>query len=230
MENQNLDLMYSSYADWKGWLSEKSFFTLTQSEEIHFINQFKKVGIEYKDKRILDFGFGPGNLLKFFFNNNCNIEGVEIQESLLKAAKKYDLNVYASINEISNEKYDIITAIDVLEHMTIEQIKEFLEKASTLLKQNGSLIFRFPNGESPASMPAQNGDYTHLTSIGITKLNQLVEPFGLKIAYYDGEFEKAKMFPLNIIRKFSRYFFSKMTGMGNPYFFYCNVVAVVNFK
>ena len=219
--------LYDSYAEWKGWLNDKKFFTISEKEKTHFTNQFNKIKLEYEGKDILEYGYGAGDLLKFFHLNNCNISGVEIQESLLKVAKKNKIKVYNSIDEIIEDKFDIITAIDVLEHMTTNQIMSFFNSASKLLKHDGKMVFRFPNGESPASLPAQNGDFTHLNAIGKTKLTQLCEPFGFEVEYFDGEYVASIPFPLNIIRKFSRFLFRKLTGLGNSYFFYCNVIAVV---
>lgn len=219
---------YDDYADWKGWLTEKKFFTVSSDEIKHFNGQFKRINIDVKGKKILDFGYGPGNLLKYFSLNHADISGVEIQESLIDSGKKEGLNVYSSIDEIdSNQKFDIITAIDVLEHMSNVQIQDFVLKAGKFLTDDGVMIFRYPNGDSPASLPAQNGDYTHINAIGMTKLNQLIEPFNLFIYYYDGEYVKPIFFPFNLVRKIFRKLFIKLTGLGNHYFFYCNIVAVV---
>ena len=50
--------LYDSYAEWKGWLNDKKFFTISEKEKTHFTNQFNKIKLEYEGKDILEYGYG----------------------------------------------------------------------------------------------------------------------------------------------------------------------------
>ena len=81
--------------------------------------------------------------------------------------------------------------------MTLDQLKDLFQHASKKLSASGKMLFRFPNGDSYAGLAAQNGDYTHITSIGQSKLRQIVEPYGFVIESFGGRVE----YPEKSIRK-----------------------------
>jgi len=59
--------------------------------------------------------------------------------------------------------FDVIVVFDVLEHLTLEEILIFLDRAKQLLVTGGVIIARVPNCASPYGLAYQNGDFTHLT-------------------------------------------------------------------
>ena len=111
--------------------------------------------------------------------------------------------------------------------MSLNQLKEFFSYAAKKLKPTGKMLFRFPNGDSYAGMAAQNGDYTHITALGQSKLRQIVEPFGFEIESFEGRIDYPVQKIRSILLKVVRWPFIKVFGFGNSYFFSGNVVAVV---
>lgn len=217
---------YSKYVEWKGWLSEVKFGSLTDFQYMQYKNQLDKLGVPYKNLNALEIGYGNGGFLKFLLKNNCNVEGIEIQEPLLDAAKIFGIPTKNSIDDIEGS-FDLIVAFDVLEHLTINELQHFFEKCKLLLKKDGSMLFRFPNAESFAGLGAQNGDFTHITAIAQSKLDQLVKPHSLTIATFQGEAEYPKKPIVNFIRGVFRYLLMKGMGVGSRHFFSTNVIAVV---
>ena len=221
---------YTDYSNWKGWLSEVPFAELTENQNMGFKLQLERFHIPYKNINALEIGYGNGSFIKYLINNNSKIEGVEIQDSLLDAARKINIPVQNSINDVTCGPYDLIVAFDVLEHITAEELKSFFSKCRSLLKEDGVMLFRFPNAESFAGLGAQNGDFTHITAIAQTKLQQIIEPFGFKIEKFEGELIYPRKVIVNAIRSVFRYLLMKGMGVGSKHFFSTNVVALVKFK
>ena len=218
---------YDDYFRWKMSVNDwGSFFELTESEAEEISLQFKRSKISLKGANVLELGFGSGKILKFLRDKGCSVEGIEIQENLLKLAQEKDFKVHKNIADVEGP-YDVIVAFDVLEHMSLGQLKEFFTYAANKLKPTGKMLFRFPNADSYAGMAAQNGDHTHVTAMGQSKLRQIVEPFGLEIASFEGRVDYPVKSVRNFIFKVIRWPLIKIIGFGNPYFFAGNVVAVV---
>ena len=218
---------YESYTKWKGWIDNAPFGSLSVEQRLKYKLQLDKYKIIYNKINALEIGFGNGSFITFLQENGCNVTGIEVQNSLLEEAKLKSINVYDNINKINNKKFDLIAGFDVLEHLTIEELKTLFSSLNNILTDNATMIFRFPNVDSFGGMVAQNGDYTHITQIGITKLNQIVTQYGFKILKFEGEITYPRRYIVDSIRWIFRKAFTKLTGFGNNYCFSCNVIAIV---
>lgn len=224
---REMNMEYTDYSNWKGWLTEVPFAELTEIQNNQFKLQLERFHIQYRNINALEIGFGNGSFIKFLVNNGSKVEGVEIQSSLLEAAKKIGIPVHNSINDVTGGPYDLIVAFDVLEHLTVEELKSFFQKCKYLLKDDGAMLYRFPNAESFAGLGAQHGDFTHITAIAQTKLQQLIEPCGFKIVKFEGEVIYPKKVIVSAIRTVFRYILMKGMGVGSKHFFSTNVVALI---
>jgi 2-polyprenyl-3-methyl-5-hydroxy-6-metoxy-1,4-benzoquinol methylase len=226
--NENNELLdYDDYARWKMSVNDwGEFFELTESESEEIALQFSKSKILLSNSKVLEVGFGSGKILRWLQDNGCLVEGIEIQENLLQLAKEKKFKVYQNIIDTEGP-YDLIVGFDVLEHMSLEQLKELFGQASKKLNPSGRMIFRFPNADSYAGMAAQNGDYTHITLIGQSKLCQIIEAFGLEIESFEGRVDYPVRKIKNMLLKLVRWPLVKIIGFDNPYFFSGNVVAVI---
>ncbi len=218
---------YTNYSEWKGWLNEVPFGELQESEREKFRMQLDSCSILYKQINALELGFGNGSFMRFLKDNGSVVEGIEVQEALIDAAKRFGFPAHNSLDKITQSPYDLIVAFDVLEHLTLPQLKDLFMHADRLLKPDGVMLFRFPNADSFAGMGAQNGDFTHITSIGQQKLQQLVGPAGFRIDRFDSEVIYPRRVILDAARSIFRMIFMKLVGVGNPYFFATNIVTVV---
>lgn len=111
--------------------------------ELKKIKRFKPRG------KLLDIGTNMGFFLRKAQEAGYETEGVEPSPSLSKIAREqWNLKVYNSFLEdtnLPNSTYDIITMIDVFEHIT--DPKGILDKCYTLLKDDGLLAIKVPNGD-----------------------------------------------------------------------------------
>ena len=67
-----------------------------------------------------------------------------------------------------------MAALDVMEHLSIEQNISFLTSAAMMLKRDGLLLIRFPNGQSPMGLTVQYGDRSHVCVLSIPIIRQLI--------------------------------------------------------
>ena len=209
---------YRDYSNWKGWLTQVPFAELNEIQNKKFKLQLERYNIPYKNINALEVGYGNGSFIKFLTINNSKVEGVEIQDSLLEAARQIGVPVQNSLNNVTCDPYDLIVAFDVLEHLTVEELKSFFLRCKSILKKDGVMLFRFPNAESFAGLGAQNGDFTHITAIAQTKLQQIIEPFGFKIEKFEGEIIYPKKIVISVIRSVFRYILMKGMGIGSNHY------------
>jgi ubiquinone/menaquinone biosynthesis C-methylase UbiE len=100
---------------------------------------------------LLDIGCGTGDFVKYIASNTSfDVTCTEININNVNDIKKsYDINAkYGFLTEINfpTNHFDVITIWDVLEH--IQNPKKLLVEIRRILKPNGILIIRIPNGDS----------------------------------------------------------------------------------
>ena len=131
--------------------AEFRYFNQTESigfSDLRFTTLTKNVEIP-KTGKILDIGCGKGNFLLRFFKDfsNWSLYGVEISKNALKFAKEklpnailyegfFDSNTF-------DTKFEIITALGVLEHL--EDPSSFIQSVKSCLLENGLFFFDVPN-------------------------------------------------------------------------------------
>jgi 2-polyprenyl-3-methyl-5-hydroxy-6-metoxy-1,4-benzoquinol methylase len=165
---------YARYDEFKGW----SETPVPIAPEI-FANLLDLAGATGQ-LRILEMGFGDGAFLDWARNRGHSVIGSEIRPEAIEAAKARGHEVYQGVPAI--EPVDLIVALDVLEHLTIEQLLEFLATAEQLLKPDGSIVARFPNGSSPFFGHYQHGDATHQRPLTAALLQQIAILRGFQVA------------------------------------------------
>ncbi len=114
-----------------------------------------------KPSSILDIGCGDGYFLGILSNRIAKKVGVDLSERAIKFAQAMNndityLNMDAS--EI-NDVYDIITAIEVLEHIPDSKVSEFIQILSDRVKKSGYVIISVPT----TNIPLNAKHYRHYT-------------------------------------------------------------------
>ncbi len=97
-------------------------------------------------KRLLDFGCGVGEFIRFARARGWECSGADIMK--WNEAEELDIHV-GDIKEIDfgSKSFDVITAWAVLEHMKTPS--SFFERARDLIAEDGKLIFVVPNSKAP---------------------------------------------------------------------------------
>lgn len=103
-----------------------------------------------KGKKILDIGCGYGELLLFAKEKGMEVTGVEVSDSPVDYLKEKGIPVILSdvTNDFSKieltEKYDIVTLVNVLEHIA-DPYHYLLNIREYLLAPSGILLIEVPN-------------------------------------------------------------------------------------
>jgi 2-polyprenyl-3-methyl-5-hydroxy-6-metoxy-1,4-benzoquinol methylase len=119
-----------------------------------------------KDIECLDVACGVGQMLYFLKQSDYKrLTGIDISHEQVVASKKIWPNVLETnaidFLKLYENKFDLITGFDIIEHLTKNEIFDFLEGLFRSLKPGGTLILQTPNAESPFGTMIRYGDLTH---------------------------------------------------------------------
>ncbi len=125
-----------------------------QSKWHHFKFYFikKRLGAY---ERHLDIGCGPGTFIGLLDQHKQSV-GVDVSQSQIQYARRHystDQHQFIHINDetplpFPPQSFDVITLIEVIEHLPIELTKRLLIQSQTLLKPDGKIIISTPNYRS----------------------------------------------------------------------------------
>lgn len=139
-----------------------------------------------KKSRILELGCGQGQVLDFLNEQGfSSVEGVDTSKEQVMVAKRYGLQVYHSdvfdFLHASHQGYDLVLAIDFIEHFTRQELIQLLYGIKEILNKGGHLILRTPNGQGIFVGQIIYGDLTHLTILTPQSLRQILRFTGFEI-------------------------------------------------
>jgi 2-polyprenyl-3-methyl-5-hydroxy-6-metoxy-1,4-benzoquinol methylase len=170
---------YDDYLAFKSWDDERTAVL----DEI-FAIEAGRAGIT-PPAAALEIGFGPGHFLDWAAAKGYRTTGVEIIASLVESAARRGhralLGLPREVLDPAVDRFDLIVAFDVLEHLTVEEIVDLLRFAASLLNPGGRLLARFPNGASPFGAFYQTGDVTHVTVLSAGRIRQIGLSAGLSL-------------------------------------------------
>lgn len=193
LPNKNFEKNYGNdYLKWKRWDGDFSFGMLKKFSAAYFQAEVRKTKHKFSSgSKVLEIGFGEGAFLTFARQNYWDISCTEINEDLVKVAKKYGYDAHHTDNlsGFDDGIFDLVVAFDVLEHIDQKDLPLLLSEIKRILKTNGFFLARFPNGDSPFGLKNQNGDITHVTTIGSGKISFLVDKVNMKVVFIGGEAE-----------------------------------------
>ena len=171
------------YTEWKHW-REEDFGKPSAAEERYFDAEIAARVPRINDASLLEIGFGNGSLLGWARKRFRAVGGVEQSRLLVERARAAGFDAQENIAGFpQTARYDVIVAMDVLEHLTSDQIDTLLKEIATRLKPGGCFIARFPNGDSPFGRINQNGDITHINALGCMKMTYFAERAQLALEY-----------------------------------------------
>jgi len=174
------DGLYASYVTWRSWEDAPD------APDGSFETEVARTGIE-PPARVLEIGFGQGQFLCWARKRGYTVTGVDLIPELVYRASDQGFTVYCGraedIPELRGQKFDLIAAFDVFEHLTCDELLVLLGFLRKILRPSGRILARFPNGGSPFSLPYQHGDATHQTALGAAAMTQTAIAAGLKVLW-----------------------------------------------
>lgn len=140
-------------------------------------------------RRVLEIGSAKGYLLSVLSRLGWDVQGIEISRSAAKFSRqKLNVPTYAGtleefVTHHPDEKYPLILAIDLLEHVI--EPPSFLERVNQVLERNGLLIIDTPNGNS-ANIARYGNEWQgfnpfHLFIFSLESLSCLLNKYGFEI-------------------------------------------------
>ncbi|NOY71257.1 MAG: class I SAM-dependent methyltransferase [Gammaproteobacteria bacterium] len=141
---------------------------------------------ENHDARMLEIGCGHGALIYYAKEMGYNqLEGVDTSFEQVEEAWKLGLRdvvrqegLMETLRKSADKSYNIIIALDVIEHMTKSELLDLVEELHRVLCKEGKLILHMPNAASPFFGRVRYGDYTHEQAFTQSSLSQLLITYG----------------------------------------------------
>jgi 2-polyprenyl-3-methyl-5-hydroxy-6-metoxy-1,4-benzoquinol methylase len=154
----------------------------------------RSFSLEWKKKKILrntiegsilDFGCGTGDFLNTMKNSGWTITGVEPSaEARLKAEILTSIKINDSLEELSTQTFDVITAWHVIEH--VPDLPQTVQKLKNSLKKGGIIFIAVPNFQSPDAIKYKEhwagfDVPRHLWHFSKKSMSTLFDSVGLKL-------------------------------------------------
>jgi 2-polyprenyl-3-methyl-5-hydroxy-6-metoxy-1,4-benzoquinol methylase len=173
---------------------------------------------------LLDYGSGPGFLIKYLLENNIEVSALEFSpDSLRRIKASYEgqkgfMGAY-SIEDLNrkNIRFDVITLIEVIEHLDDRYLDMTFDNIHRLLKPDGYLIITTPNDEdlskSYICCPETNElfhRWQHIRSWNTVTLGKFIENKGYKIHVLKGTnfnispISERLHYPINVLKELIR--------------------------
>lgn len=176
------------YLAWKDWRADR-FATFSERDRRYYAwHLARALGPAHRSAaalQVLEIGFGNGGFLGWARGQGHQASGVEVSSALVARARAAGYTAFASPDELQAEaRFDLIVAFDVLEHVPLAEVTAFLSGLAARLAPEGRILLRFPNTESPFGQWYQNGDITHVTALGLSRMRQLAPRSGLRLLHW----------------------------------------------
>lgn len=136
------------------------------------------------DRKILDIGVGRGEMLSCMKNwGYKNYEGVDISPSTIDFCQRLGLNCIQTEDTATwlssrSESFDLITCLDVVEHVLRDASIEFMAAIRRALTPEGIAIIQVPNLQAPDGHLHHFNDITHVVGFIEHSMSQLLKNSG----------------------------------------------------
>lgn len=138
-----------------------------------------------RDARMLDLGCGDGKLLHLLKTLGYGrTRGVDISTEQVNLARQVTSDIVQQdvleFLRTNQEKYEVVFAFDIIEHLSKDEVFEFLDGCADSLTDGGWIILSTPNAASPMFGYSRYGDFTHEVCFSPSCLRQTLLLFGFR--------------------------------------------------
>ncbi|MGE5042230.1 MAG: class I SAM-dependent methyltransferase [Candidatus Levyibacteriota bacterium] len=183
------------YAEIKN-VNTKKFWDTSFAKELSFQEQDemtkRKIDklvsfIPKENIKLLDLGFGQGYIEERLQHKNILTQttGIDISASAVKRAKKkfkgefLEGDVLRAKKILKGKKFDVITAIELIEHISPKDIFTFFKDIRTLLNPEGLLLISTPMNEG--LQDSQDNPSGHVRDYRVATLKKELELSGFEV-------------------------------------------------
>jgi SAM-dependent methyltransferase len=158
--------------------------------------------VPLRDRRVLDFGSGRGDLLGHLFGRGIAAEGLEFSEESAEITRRRfagqplfgDVEVAARLpSGLRERSFDVVFLVEVLEHLLDDQIGPVLDEARRVLVPGGHVVATTPNDEELAGEAVRCPDcgarfhrWQHLRSFSAASMAALFAGHGFEAHTAEG--------------------------------------------
>lgn len=139
-----------------------------------------------KNAKILDVGCGYGRFLYFLEQAGYkNVQGIDISKEQLEVARRLGITnvLHHNASDFLQEhegEFDMIIALDFLEHFSKDKILSLLNTVYRGLKEGGVFLLRAPNADGLFGSRFRYWDFTHEVAFTKTSVSQVLACSGFK--------------------------------------------------
>lgn len=129
-------------------------------------------------------GCGSGSFLYFLRSEGYRrIRGIDIAAEQVALARRLGITDVEAADAFTflaahAGAYDLIVALDVVEHFPKDEVLRFLDLAHGALRPGGSLLLRTPNADSPFHSWIRYADFTHEVAFTPLSIRQVLRATG----------------------------------------------------
>lgn len=138
----------------RGKWTPSEFFETGKAEIAAAMDRLHSLGLApNKDGRALDFGCGVGRLTQALGDNFQNVVGVDIADSMIEEARKFNrhserctylVNNRPDLSQFESRSFDFVYSHIVLQHMRPEYSTRYVAEFMRILKAGGIAVFDIP--------------------------------------------------------------------------------------
>jgi len=138
--------------------------------------------------RCLDIGCGYGNFLGYL--RDCGVTqfcGVDSSDAAVAVARRQFGDKHAVCADVfeflaeSRGTYQLISALDFVEHLKKDELFQFLELANKVQTPGGLVLIRTPNANGLFGMAARYNDITHEVCFSTTAIADVLTGRGYEV-------------------------------------------------
>lgn len=177
------DVLYDAYASYKAMAAPTADDYRRWEEDLE-----RRIGRWLPNGNgvaILELGCGPGAFLSLANRRgHTDVTGLDLSPEQVRLAQArcpgatvLQQSLHAFLSGAS-QRFDLIVALDVFEHLSKDELLEALSLSAQALKPGGRLIVQMPNGDSPWLGPVALGDLTHEVMVTPALLGRLLTGYG----------------------------------------------------
>ena len=166
-------------------------FHSSSKEEFEFYSKVsKKKFLPFlpikKTSKILDVACGAGHFLYFLKKEGyTDVYGIDLSKEQLEIAKKMGITEVEEIDLFDYlhrhpEKYEMIVAFDIIEHLTKDEVFEFLDALYSALQPGGKVLIGTINAASLFGSGMVYMDFTHEQGFTPASLAQVLKLSGFE--------------------------------------------------
>jgi 2-polyprenyl-3-methyl-5-hydroxy-6-metoxy-1,4-benzoquinol methylase len=140
-----------------------------------------------RNARIVDLGCGDGLLLHFLLEAGYRqVSGIDVSSEQIARAHALGLfearrgDIDSCLASAGDQSLDVVLLIDVLEHLTRDQLFAVLDSVARVLRPGGVSIAHVPNAEGLYGMRVRYGDLTHEQAFTARSMSQAFAAVGFQ--------------------------------------------------